>query len=886
MKLDVNVLRYLSKDDFRVLTAVEMGMRNHEIVPCELVERIACLKHGGTYKVLKNLLKYKLLHHDSSKYDGFRLTYLGYDFLAIKTLVNRGIFTGVGRQIGVGKESDIFEVAQEDGTILAMKLHRLGRTSFRAVKSKRDYLRHRSSFSWLYLSRLAALKEFAFMKALEEHDFPTPKAIDCNRHCVIMSLVEGYPLVQVKQLQNPETVFEKIIGIVVRLAEHGLIHCDFNEFNIMIDDDEKLTMIDFPQMVSVSHQNAQMYFDRDIECIFKFFRKRFNMTFQEDRDESDETEVEVDENSRPSFYDITKDANALDRELEASGFTKKEQNDLDKVCGLEKSKDSDEDEDEDDDEESADEEQNRESNEEENLNEMKSLQLKEKEHNSSDGVEVDNNEKGEDSGDKDEVGSDEEEEEDDAELVKKLGKQRRRAMAAARGGRKSQSSRNTYKDKGKGSQNSKIHNNMSGWPTKSAPSSPAKPLGISRTRSESFHAIHKVPIGDSPYVRAKNVQLVEKDPERAIPLFWSAINAGDRVDSALKDMAIVMKQQDRAEEAIEAIKSLRLRCSDQAQESLDNILLDLYKRCGRLDDQIGLLKHKLFLIQKGLAFNGKRTKTARSQGKKFQVSVEQEATRLLGNLGWALMQRDNFVEAEDAYRRALSIAPDNNKMCNLGICLMKQGRIDEAKETLRRVKPAVVDGPRGVDSHLKAYERAQQMLKDLGSEMMRRGGDDKVEQRRLFESMFGSSSIWQPQPCREQNVKPKSKPELSNDGYGDENVKRDVNVNVNVPVNPLRVDAKPFFSSKLISNNEKLKRTRSSSQTLGVLGCVGGGDEAETNGKRRLSMEKRATDCGLPDNKEFEEAMIMAVLGTETKVDKKRLKVFQDITLSSLSPRA
>lgn len=54
------------------------------------------------------------------------------------------------------------------------------------------------------------------------------------------------------------------------------------------------------------------------------------MTFHEDKGESDETEV--DENSRPSFYDITKDANALDRDLEASGFTRKEQNDLDKVC--------------------------------------------------------------------------------------------------------------------------------------------------------------------------------------------------------------------------------------------------------------------------------------------------------------------------------------------------------------------------------------------------------------------------------------------------------------------------------------------------------------------------------------------------------------------------
>ncbi|XP_062105063.1 uncharacterized protein LOC133816749 [Humulus lupulus] len=41
-----------------------------------------------------------------------------------------------------------------------------------------------------------------------------------------------------------------------------------------IDDDEKITMIDFPLMVSVSHHNAQMYFDRDVECVFKFFRKR------------------------------------------------------------------------------------------------------------------------------------------------------------------------------------------------------------------------------------------------------------------------------------------------------------------------------------------------------------------------------------------------------------------------------------------------------------------------------------------------------------------------------------------------------------------------------------------------------------------------------------
>lgn len=34
-------------------------------------------------------------------------------------------------QIGVGKESDIFEVTNEEGEVMALKLHRLGRTSFR-----------------------------------------------------------------------------------------------------------------------------------------------------------------------------------------------------------------------------------------------------------------------------------------------------------------------------------------------------------------------------------------------------------------------------------------------------------------------------------------------------------------------------------------------------------------------------------------------------------------------------------------------------------------------------------------------------------------------------------------------------------------------------------
>jgi hypothetical protein len=73
------------------------------------------------------------------------------------------------------------------------------------------------------------------------------------------------------------------------------------------------------------------------------------------------------------------------------------------------------------------------------------------------------------------------------------------------------------------------------------------------------------------------LQLIDKEPSKAVSLFWAAINAGDRVDSALKDMSIVMKQLDRSEEAIEAIKSFRHLCPYESQDSLDNVLVELYK---------------------------------------------------------------------------------------------------------------------------------------------------------------------------------------------------------------------------------------------------------------------------------------------------------------------
>lgn len=310
MKLDVTCMRYLVKEDFRVLQAVEMGMRNHELVPVALIAQIANLKHGGSYKVLSTLLRYKLVAHASDKYDGYRLSYLGFDILALRTLVNRGVVATVGAQIGVGKESDVFEAQDNEGNDIVIKIHRLGRTSFRAVRRHRDYMKGKSKSSWLYMSRLAATKEFAFMQILYSRGFPTPIPIDSNRHVVVMSRVYGFPLSQLRAGSLPAEVaqhyYAACASLLERLAEHGLVHCDLNEFNLLVREEQAsdegasgvagvdptakegaemsptpgdifavqksdIILIDFPQMVSCDHPNAQELFERDRDGLVKFF---------------------------------------------------------------------------------------------------------------------------------------------------------------------------------------------------------------------------------------------------------------------------------------------------------------------------------------------------------------------------------------------------------------------------------------------------------------------------------------------------------------------------------------------------------------------------------------------------------------------------------------
>ncbi|SCV05298.1 LANO_0H04412g1_1 [Lachancea nothofagi CBS 11611] len=332
MKLDTSNMRYMTPDDFRVLQAVEQGSRNHEVVPTTTIHQISGMRSAsGTNRSIGDLAKLKLVSRMRNiKYDGFRLTYNGFDYLGLKAMLNRDTIYSIGNVIGVGKESDVYRVSAKDGTPRVLKIHRLGRTSFTTVKNNRDYLKRNQTGNWMFLSLLAANKEYQFMSLLHSKGFTVPEPFDNSRHMILMELINGYPMRRMRKHKNLPKLYSDLMKFIVKLANHGLIHCDYNEFNIMIkdevtdSDDCGFIVIDFPQCVSIQHQDAEYYFKRDVDCIRKFFEKKLKYV-----PHVDESMLDVDgygEGYKYAYPDFNRDVTRcdnLDELVQASGFSKK-----------------------------------------------------------------------------------------------------------------------------------------------------------------------------------------------------------------------------------------------------------------------------------------------------------------------------------------------------------------------------------------------------------------------------------------------------------------------------------------------------------------------------------------------------------------------------------
>ena len=261
----------LEPGDFYLLSGLEHGMRFSRWVAEGKLPEFSRLDGDEVDYRLDRCEDRGLIERKTIQYPGFRLTFEGYDALALRTFAERESIDGVGAPLGVGKESDVYEARSYKP--LALKFHREGYTNFREVRKERDYTSDSRHISWFYTARKAAEREYEALETLYP-DVRVPRPVDQNRHAILMEKLEGVELSRAK-LDPAQVlpVLDLVLDEVAGAYEGGYVHADMSEYNVAVSS-EGVTVFDWPQAVSTSHENADELLERDVSNLLKYFRRK------------------------------------------------------------------------------------------------------------------------------------------------------------------------------------------------------------------------------------------------------------------------------------------------------------------------------------------------------------------------------------------------------------------------------------------------------------------------------------------------------------------------------------------------------------------------------------------------------------------------------------
>ncbi|WP_435127097.1 serine/threonine-protein kinase RIO2 [Halobaculum sp. D14] len=266
------VMAELEPADFYLLSGVEQGMRFSEWVNREKLPEYADLTEEEVDYRIDRCADRGLIQRKTIQYEGYQLTFEGYDALALRTFAERETISGMGAPLGVGKESDVYEV--ESFRPFALKFHREGYTNFREVRKGRDYTADNHHVSWQYTARKAAEREYGALEDLYPQ-VSVPRPVDHNRHAIIMEKLPGPELADAK-LQSEQVV--GVLDLVLREVDAayraGYVHADISEYNVAVSDDG-VVIFDWPQSVEIDHENADELLTRDVENLVGYFHRKY-----------------------------------------------------------------------------------------------------------------------------------------------------------------------------------------------------------------------------------------------------------------------------------------------------------------------------------------------------------------------------------------------------------------------------------------------------------------------------------------------------------------------------------------------------------------------------------------------------------------------------------
>lgn len=248
-------------------------MPRHESIP---VNRLARLTKYYPEQVEFRLDRLNYWGFVMKSPQGYIMNTAGLDLLAMHSFVEKGLISGLGHSVGMGKESDVFDVINDSGETSVIKFYRIGRTSFRSTRKSRTYVNATSQHQWLQINIGAAQKEAEGLTRALDAGVNVPKFIARDRHAVLMSKINGVMLSNCRKsdIDSPQILLKQIFSNMRTTYTVGkMVNGDISEFNILYDGDP--WFIDWPQFVPISHPNSKELLERDISKPAVFFAKRF-----------------------------------------------------------------------------------------------------------------------------------------------------------------------------------------------------------------------------------------------------------------------------------------------------------------------------------------------------------------------------------------------------------------------------------------------------------------------------------------------------------------------------------------------------------------------------------------------------------------------------------
>jgi RIO kinase 2 len=266
-----HLVSLLNKTDFRILKVFASSLKNRQLLNLTTLSQYTNLSQGLIKHHLERLVKFGLISKSNM---GYTLLVTGLDIYVLKILSNKNMITALGPQIGIGKEAEVYLARDSLDQDRILKMFRLGRSSFKQIKRKRDV--STAINSWLLLNIDTAKKEYDILTYLKESSNSFPKPLYRSFHCIVMEAIYGNRLSDIENLNDPELVLENIIDSIAIAYRKGYINGDLNEYNTLIDDDN-VFILDWPQAVKVDAINADIVLTRDVKNILKYFSKKFDV---------------------------------------------------------------------------------------------------------------------------------------------------------------------------------------------------------------------------------------------------------------------------------------------------------------------------------------------------------------------------------------------------------------------------------------------------------------------------------------------------------------------------------------------------------------------------------------------------------------------------------